>query len=459
MSEENKKQILKVREFIEKHNVDTVRLGAVDIDGVWRGKQVGAEYFLNRAALDGTQISNILFGWDVADHLVDGLEFTGWDSGYPDIALIPDLSTLSLVPWQEKTASVLCDIQHLNGEPLNLSPRNLLRKAIEKAEQLGYKCHAAYEFEFYLLNDSIASISADQWRSINPVEKSGHCYSMLHHSSSSDIMGEVRKYMRDAGIVLEATNSEHGPGQYEINIKYDDALKAADDAIFVKNGIKEIAAKHGMTATFMAKPNAEWSGSSGHVHMSLSDLAGTPVFANPANPAALSEVGYNFLAGMVALAREFSAIYLPNINSYKRTAGASWAGGNSSWGFDNRTVSHRAITSAGAAARVENRIPGADTNPYLVIAASLLSGLYGIENKLKPKDPILGNAYKVSPELARPLATSLEEATNIFRESEMARVIFPKEFVEHYAQMKVWEIKQSNGFVNNWELARYLDII
>lgn len=459
MTDKNKKSILEVREFIEKHNIDTVRLGAVDIDGVWRGKQVGADYFLKKAAIDGTQISNILFGWDVADNLVDGLDFTGWDSGYPDIALIPDLTTLSLVSWQAQTATVICDINNLDGQPLNLSPRNILRKATEKAEQLGYKCHAAYEFEFYLLNDSIEDISADQWRSTNPVKKSGHCYSMLHHSSSSDIIGEIRRSMRASGIELEATNSEHGPGQYEINIKYGDALKAADDAIFVKNGIKEIAAKHGMTATFMAKPNAAWSGSSGHVHMSLSDQQGTPIFANPENKSELSEVGYNFLAGMVELAREMSAIYLPNINSYKRTAGAAWAGGNSSWGFDNRTVSHRAITSAGAAARVENRIPGADTNPYLVIAASLLSGLYGIENKLKPKDPILGNAYKVSPELARPLATSLEEAATIFCDSEVARVIFSNEFVNHYAQMKKWEIKQANGYVNNWELARYLDII
>jgi len=448
-----------VKEFIKKNNIETVRIGCIDLDGVWRGKQVSAEYFLSKAAFEGTQISNILFAWDVNDELVEDLAYTSWDTGYPDIALIPDLSTLALVPWEPKTASVICDIQSLEGVPLKLSPRAILSRAIEKSERAGFKCNAAYEFEFYLLNDSIEDIETDQWRNISSVHKSGPCYSMRHHASSSDIMGQVREYMRDSGIELEASNSEHGPGQYEINIKYSDAMKAADNAILVKNCIKEVAAKHGLTATFMAKIQGAWSGSSGHVHMSLSDLNDQPVFSNPDDPSKLSELGNHFLAGMVDLARDMSAIYLPNVNSYKRTVGASWAGANSSWGFDNRTVSHRAITSSGKCARVENRIPGADTNPYLVVATNLFAGLHGIENKLIPSEPILGNAYKAPPELARPLATSLEEATQLFRDSDMAREIFSNEFVDHYVQMKTWEFSQAQNYVTDWELARYLDVI
>ena len=272
-------------------------------------------------------------------------------------------------------------------------------------------------------------------------------------------MGQIRKYLRAAGHEVEATNSEYGPGQYEININYADALKAADTAIFVKHAIKDIAAKNGLTATFMAKPRAEWAGSSGHVHLSLSTPNGEPAFANPSDPTVLSETGKAFLAGMVGCARDLSAIYLPNINSYKRKTGGSWSGGNASWGFDNRTVSFRALPSAGKTARIENRIPGADTNPYLVIAAGLLSGLYGVEKQLTPLPAFNGNAYKATPEQAAPLANSLEEATAIFKNSEMVNSAFSKEFVRHYVEIKNWEILQSNSYVTDWELARYLEII
>ncbi|MNN03314.1 Glutamine synthetase [compost metagenome] len=193
--------------------------------------------------------------------------------------------------------------------------------------------------------------------------------------------------------------------------------------------------------------------------MSLADGNGESLFANPEDPGQLSALGKHFLAGMVSHAREMSAIFLPTLNSYKRTAGASWAGGNASWGFDNRTVSHRAITSAGSAARVENRIPGADTNPHLVVAAILLSGLEGIQKQLNPNEPILGNAYHVSAEKADPLATSLEEAARLFSQSETAREMFTPEFVDHYVQMKKWELRQNAAFITDWELKRYLSII
>lgn len=447
-----------VKEFLEKHSIDTVRIGAVDIDGVWRGKQISAEYF-RKAATAGTNISDILFGWDVADKIAEGLSFTGWETGFPDVKIVPDLSTLALVPWEPNTASVLCDIEKIGGGPVSLSPRYILQNAIEKVEKLGFKAFAAYEFEFYVFDAAVGKIADSQWRSVKPVGKSGYCYSMLHHASSSDFMGKIRKHLRAAGFEVEATNSEYGPGQYEINVNYADALKAADTAIFIKYAIKDIAAQEGLTATFMAKPRAEWAGSSGHVHLSLSTRNGEPAFSNTSDPTSLSDTGKSFLAGMVGCARDLSAIYLPNINSFKRKTGGSWSGGNASWGFDNRTVSFRALPSAGKTARVENRIPGADTNPYLVIAAGLLSGLHGIENKLMPGEPFLGNAYRATPEQAPPLANSLEEATNLFKNSEMVNAAFPKEFITHYVEMKNWELLQSNSFVTDWELARYLEII
>lgn len=451
--------LTRARAFAEQHNVDTFRVGCIDLDGIWRGKQFGAEYFLNGVAKNGTNIANVLFGWDVADELVDGLSYTNWDTGFPDIKLVPDLSTLRLTPWEARTATAVCDIQSLDGEPLALSPRDILRSAVAKADAMGFVPKAAYEFEFYLFDGLAHEIAADQFRTLKPLRKSGHCYSMLHYAGSDDLLGQIRNFMRDAGIDIEATISEHGPGQYEVNLKYSDALSAADNAIFAKNAIKDIAAKNGATACFMAKPNAAWAGSSGHMHMSLSSKTGEPLFANAADPNMLSDLALSFLAGMKDFSRELSAIYLPNINSYKRTNGRSWAAANSSWGVDNRTVSFRAIPSASPAARIENRIPGADTNPYLVIAASLLSGLHGIEQKMSAGQPFRGNAYRATPDQARPLAGSLEQAVALFEASAIVCDFFPAAFVEHYAGMKKWELSRTNTHITDWELGRYLEII
>lgn len=459
MANDKDAEIADAKAFVEANNVDTLRVGAVDIDGVWRGKQFGTEYFLNAVAKNGTNIANVLLGWDVADELVEGLAYTNWDTGYPDIKFVPDLPTMKLIPWEARTAAVFCDMRSIDGDPLNLSPRDILRSAVDKANGMGFVPKAAYEFEFYLFNGTIAELAENQWRDLKPLRKSGYCYSMLHHAGSEDILGQIRNQLRSAGIEVEATISEHGPGQHEINLKYSDAISAADNAIFAKYAIKDIASKNGCTATFMAKPNAVWAGSSGHMHMSLSAFDGKPAFANSNDPKMLSEIGMSFLAGMKELSREMSAIYLPNVNSYKRTNGGSWAAANSSWGVDNRTTSFRAIPSSGPAARVENRIPGADTNPYLVIATSLLSGLYGIENGLKAGEPFKGNAYQATAAQARPLAGSLEEAMGLFQQSKVVRELFSEDFVNHYVQMKKWELRRTNTHITDWELGRYLDII
>jgi glutamine synthetase len=451
--------LAKAKEFVEKNNIDTIRVGAVDLDGIWRGKQFGAGYFLSAVAKNGTNIADVLFGWDVADEVVEGLSYTSWETGFPDIKLVPDLSTLRLMPWEPRSASAICDMKTLSGEPLVLSPRDLLRSATDKAAAMGFVPKAAYEFELYLFDGPIDQIAESHWRNIKPLRRSGYCYSMLHQAGSNDVLGQVRNFVREAGVDIEATISEHGPGQYEINLKYSDALSAADNAIFVKYAIKDIAAKNGCTATFMAKPNAAWAGSSGHIHMSLSSKSGEPLFANPRNSGMLSDLGLSFVAGLKELSRDLSAIYLPNVNSYKRTNGRSWAAANSSWGIDNRTVSCRAIPSAGPSARVENRIPGADTNPYLGIAACLLSGLYGIENKLAAGPPFVGNAYRATADQARPLASSLEEAMGLFGSSAVVSELFPKEFIEHYVHMKKWELMRTNYHITDWELARYLEII
>jgi glutamine synthetase len=448
-----------VRELLEKNGVDSIRVGCVDLDGIWRGKQFGVDYFMDSVATNGTNIANVLFAWDIGDEVLDGLKYSNWDTGFPDFKLLPDLGTMRLNPWDPRTASVICDIYELDGSPMAFSPRALLQRAVEKAEQMGYKPKAAYEYEFYLFEGAANDLAANGWRDVKAMRGSGHCYSMLHHAGSDAILGQFRSLMRAAGVEIESTISEHGPGQFEINLKYSDALAAADTALFAKNAIKAIAANNGVTACFMAKPNAKWAGSSGHMHMSLSSTDGVPLFSNAKDPNMLSDLGLSFLAGVKEFSRELSAIYLPNINSYKRTNGGAWAAANSSWGIDNRTVSFRAIPSAGPAARVENRIPGADSNPYLVIASSLLCGLRGIEKGMSAGAPFIGNAYRATWDQARPLASSLEQAIGLFEASEIVRELFGTNFVEHYVGMKKWEIARTNTHITDWELGRYLEII
>lgn len=445
-------------DWVEQHGIRTVRVGAVDIDGVWRGKRIPVQYFTESVWESGTNICNILFGWDMVDEPMPRLEYTGWHTGYPDFNLRPDLSTLTVVPWEPHTAAVICDILELDGTPAVLSPRQLLRRLISEANDLGFRPSAAYEFEFYLLRRSPREIAASGFRDLEPLTHGSRTYSLQRGHATEYVLGEIREQLAKAGVYIEACNSEHGPGQFEVNIHYDDALRAADHALVLKNAVKEIAAVHGHTATFMAKLNSTSAGSSGHLHQSLCDSEDRPAFASEA-PGQLSEVGQQYLAGIVELAKDMTAIYLPTVNSYKRTEGGSWAGASASWGRDNRTVAVRAIPSTGTAARVENRIPGADANPYLVIAANLAAGLHGIRKGLVPPREIIGNAYEAPNVDEVKLPANLRDAIEVFASSNVTRTLLGDQFVEHYAATRRWELDQFGKSVTDWEIQRYLEVI
>jgi len=446
-------------EFAEQHDIHTFKIGAVDIDGLWRGKRVSRDYFLNSVYANGTNICNILFGWDVQDQLIDNLSYTGWHTGYPDVQLRPDPATLRAVPWEPGVASVICDIYERDGRPLDISPRGLLRSMVERAEGLGYSPVAAYEFEFYLFRGTPNELARRGWRDLETISDGNHTYSVYRDAGTDFLIGEVRRQLAAYGVYIEASNSEHGPGQFEVNIHYADALAAADNAMLLKHTIKELAARHGYTASFIAKVNPDWAGSSGHLHQSLLDRDGKSAFANPDQPGRLSEVGAQYLAGLVEHAAELTAMFLPTINSYKRIEGGQWAGSSSTWGVDNRTVAIRAIPGAGGGARVENRIGGADANPYLVIAANLAAGLDGIERGLTPPPAVEGNAYDLPANEAAPLPGSLPEAVAQFGASPFARKFFGDRFVDHFSQTRQWEIRQFATAVTEWELARYLEHI
>jgi glutamine synthetase len=448
-----------LKDFVQEHSIHTVKIGAVDLDGLWRGKRISRDYFVDSVHATGTNICNILFGWDIDDEPIPDLNYTGWDTGYPDVNLRPDLSTLRVVPWEPGTASVICDLYERDGRPVELSPRELLKSMIALARTHGYQAIGAYEFEFYLFRGTARDNAGRKWRDLEPVSEGHHTYNVYRDTGTEFLIGAVRRQLAEYGIMIEASNSEHGPGQFEVNIHYSDALAAADNAMLLKHTVKELAARDGYTASFIAKVNPDWAGSSGHVHQSLRTLDGTPAFANPADPGALSEVGRQYLAGLVEHVGDLTALFLPNVNSYKRTTGAAWAGGSSTWGLDNRTVAIRAIPGAGASARVENRIAGADSNPYLVLAANLAAGLDGIEQKLPAPPAIEGNAYALSEGQAPPLPKSLEAAAARLECSIFARKFLGDRFVDHFVATRRWEIQQFSAAVTEWELARYLEHI
>jgi len=445
--------------FLTGHGIRTVRIGLTDIDGLHRGKRIPVQYFLDSVWRKGSNICDILFGWDVADEPMSNLSFTGWHTGYPDVTMVPDLSTMQLVPWETATASVICDIVNLDGSPFPLSPRHILQSVVAEAKAEGFEPVAAYEFEFFVFKDSPSQLADRKWRDAEPLTTGSRTYSLYRNSSTEYLIGDIRESLRQCGIDIEASNSEHGPGQFEVNIHYADALTAADHAVILKHAVKEIAAKHGHTASFMAKVRPDWAGSSGHVHQSLTTLDGAPVFANSEDPGSLSSVGKSYVAGVLELAPAFTAIFLPTINSYKRTESGAWVGSAGTWGKDNRTVAIRAIPSDGPSARVENRLAGADANPYLVVAANVAAGLHGVRKGLTPPDPLTGNAFIAPPEVAPPLPNSLAAATAVLRESDVARELLGDAFVDHYAQTRDWEISQFAKHVTDWETERYLEII
>jgi glutamine synthetase len=446
--------------FIEEHDIKVFKIGAVDVDGIWRGKRLSAKYFQDAAHHAGSNICNIIFGWDINDLMIPKLTYTGWHTGYPDVNLRPDLSTLRAVPAEPGVAAVICDVYQTDGEPLPISPRGVLKRVIDRANALGYSPTCAYEFEFYLFEGTPRELARRSFRDLTTYSTGNHTYSIYRDTGSEFIIGEIRDQLADQGVFIEASNSEHGPGQFEVNLHYSDALQAADSALLLKTTVKEIAAQNGYTATFMAKVMADHAGSSGHVHQSLARLdSDEAVFANPAEPGELSPVGQSYLAGLVAASPDMTALYLPTVNSYKRVDGGQWAGSSATWGVDNRTVAIRSIPSAGGAARVENRIPGADANPYLVLAANIASGLYGVENSLTAPARITGNAYELEGTENLRLPNTLEKATERFETSDVAKEYFGADFVRHFAETRTWEVHQSRAVVTDWEIARYLENI
>jgi glutamine synthetase len=444
-------------ELLRRHNVRTVRIGGSDLDGVYRGKRVSADQFL-ASAEDGFPQCDVLFGWDIQDEVIGSLPFSNWEIGFGDVVMRPDLSTLAVVPWEEDSAAVVCDFFTEAGEPLSIAPRTVLQRVVQRALDAGFRSVMAAELEVRFFQEDQESLRDKDFADLRPLNPGLNCYSIHHASIDEPVIGRVRQCMNDYGIPVDAYNREHGAGMYEINLRYADAVRAADQTMLYKSGCKEIAAQMGALPTFMAKLADDVDGCGGHLHQSLWTADGSQsVFWDEDADHHLSPTLKHYLAGLLATIPEFMLVYAPNVNSYKRLVPWTWVPLNLTWGLDNRTVAVRVIASSPAGIRMENRVPGADLNPYLAFAASLAGGLHGIEKGLEPPPPTKGNAFEATD--AEPLPRSLPEALDRFRASALARHWFGDEFVEQYVAFRQWEVDKYRLAVTDWERRRYFEMV
>lgn len=440
-----------VRAMFDRHQIRTVQFGMPDIDGQLRGKFVPAEFFLDSITSRGSSIPNIVFGWDIEDTLMDCFTVSGWQTGYSDVVLMPDLTTVRPVPWDPGQAFVLCDVVNTDGSPVPVAPRTVLRNQVERANALGYSVTAGYELEFYLYRETPETAAAKGFRDLTPATPGIATFSLTRHAALEEVIGAIREGMRSCDIPILASNTEYGAGQIEINIEHADVLTTADRVAIYKNGVRRIAEQHGYLASFMAKVSTDAAGSSAHIHQSmqrLDDPARNAMWGGD-GPSALMR---HALAGQLASMREFTVLYCPTVNSYKRRVPGSWSPVSAAWGTDNRTAALRVIANDETTCRMENRLPGADANPYLALSACVAGVLHGIEHQAEPPAAVTGNAYE---DLGDPLPRSLAEAVDAFAGSERARNAFGDAFVDHYLASRLWERDRHREAVGDWEVKRY----
>ncbi|MFF1602160.1 glutamine synthetase family protein [Streptomyces mirabilis] len=430
--------------------IDTVVLAFPDMQGRLQGKRFAARFFLDEVLEHGTEGCNYLLAVDTEMNTVDGYAMSSWDRGYGDFAMRPDLSTLRRVPWNEGTALLVADLVWNDGSPVVAAPRQILRRQLDRLAALGYTAQVGTELEFIVFKDTYEQAWDASYKGLTPANQYNIDYSVLGTGRIEPLLRRIRNEMQAAGLTVESAKGECNPGQHEIAFKYDEALVTCDQHAIYKTGAKEIASQEGVSLTFMAKYN-EREGNSCHIHLSLTDADGANVMAGSAqDPGGMSEVMRHFLAGQLAALRDFSLLYAPNINSYKRFQPGSFAPTAVAWGHDNRTCSLR-VVGHGRSMRFENRLPGGDVNPHLAVAGLVAAGLYGIEQKLELPEPCAGNAY--TAEYAH-VPTALREAAELWENSPIAKAAFGDEVVAHYRNMARVELEAFDAAVTDWELRR-----
>ena len=429
--------------------IDTVIVAFADMQGRLTGKRISARLFVEDIAAHGAECCNYLLAVDVDMNTVDGYAMSSWETGYGDMVMTPDFSSLRLLPWLPGTALVMADLSWDGGAPVVAAPRGILRAQLDRLAEKELAGFIATELEFMVFDDTFRDAWKTGYRGLTPASDYNVDYAMLASTRMEPLLRDIRLGMEGAGMYCEGVKGECNLGQQEIGFRYDDALVTCDNHTIYKNGAKEIADQHGKSLTFMAKYD-EREGNSCHIHISFRGLDGSAVFADPDAPQGMSKMFTSFIAGQLATLRELTLFYAPNINSYKRFVDGSFAPTAIAWGMDNRTCSLR-VVGHGHGMRMECRAPGGDVNPYLATAALIAGGLHGIENELELPDPCVGNAYIGG---AQRLPTTLAEAAELFEGSTVARAAFGDEVVEHYLNNARVELEAFNAAVTDWERVR-----
>ncbi len=443
---------------LAEQNTEKVKLAITDIDGILRGKMISFEKFVSILE-KGFGFCNVVFGWDAADIAYDNNQYTGWHTGYPDATAVIDLGTFRQVPWENDIPFFLADFRDAKGNNLPVCPRSLLKQIIQRAADNGYTPYFSQEFEWFNLVDNGNKLYEGKFRDTQPITQGMFGYSMLRASQQTDYFNDLFDMLKKFGVPIEGLHTETGPGVYEAAISYSEILEAADRAVLFKSGVKQIAHNHGVLATFMAKFSESLPGCSGHVHQSLWNKAKKQnLFYDKKQASGISALMESYMAGQLVCLPFILPMFAPTVNSYKRLVEGAWAPTTLTWGIDNRTTALRALPGGTSSTRLETRVVGSDSNPYLAMAACLAAGLYGINNKLKLKTPAtVGNGYADTKNGTLP--KNLWEATQAMKVSSISKELFGPAFVDHFAATREWEWKQFSKVVTDWELKRYLEII
>eukprot|EP01117_Protostelium_nocturnum_P000686 TRINITY_DN1080_c2_g1_i1.p1 TRINITY_DN1080_c2_g1~~TRINITY_DN1080_c2_g1_i1.p1 ORF type:complete len:484 (-),score=156.06 TRINITY_DN1080_c2_g1_i1:42-1493(-) len=459
-TEKNKKTKSEILKFVQESEHSMVKIAAIDIDGIPRGKYIDKDKF--ESTLDnGASFCSVVFGWDCADELYDNTQSVGWHMGYSDFETSLDTNTFRTIPWEKDMPFLLMDYtDKKTGKSLEVCPRSLLKNVISKLEKEGFTPYVGCEYEFFNYLENAHGLKEKGFVDPKPITPGMFGYSLLRLSQNRGYVDSLMKNIPKFGIPLEGFHTETGPGVLEAAIQFSSALEAADRAVLFKMATKELAHPFGIIPTFMAKPSASLPGCGGHMHMSLKGKDGKPSFFEEGKEGNMSQTFRHFLAGQMHCLPQIMPMFAPTINSYKRFVEGYWAPTTATWGIENRTVSFRVIGGSPKSLRVEVRIPGADANPYLAVAASLASGLYGIKNKLELPTPVGGSAYGDKKELKQEaLPKNLYEAALKMRDSPVAVELFGKTFVDHFSSTRIWEWRKYQQAVTNWEIERYFEII
>ena len=447
-----------ILQYVKEHPSGKVKIAFSDIDGILRGKYISAEKFTS-VVVNGLGFCNVIFGWDAGDVVYDNVQYTGWHTGYPDCPATIDTNTFRKIPWENDVPFFLGELKDKKGDPSPVCPRQLLKKITAEANKQGFSPFFSQEFEWYNFAETPQTANDKQFKNLTPLTPGMFGYSILRSSLENTYFSDLFESLKKFNVPLEGIHTETGPGTYEAAISYSEVLEAADRALLFKTAVKEIAYKHGIIATFMAKINENLPGCGGHVHQSLWDRSGKKnLFYNEKDKMKMSDLAKSYVAGQLHCLPYILPMFAPTVNSYKRLVEGAWAPTTLTWSSDNRTVALRILANSSKSCRLETRVIGSDVNPYMAMAGCLAAGLYGIKNKLKLKQPAtVGNGYKDYSNGTLP--STLIEATQKMKTSKLAKELFGEIFVEHFTQTREWEWRQHLKAVTDWEYRRYFEII